>query len=186
PLTDAKLEVLKKATATSQRRNDLHKQIAQAFEPLIRDGLLGPNPLPRHEDSSRTFSVHALGQDPAEAHLVPRDRVAPERVGKPEGPVYREFVAAFTSPEIGPVLFGLVAGKLTGTPTLAYEERYTTQQREKARASVEDVFDTYRRGDVLVEQDQEILEEQVILLRLEHAAANARSPSAPRPAGSDR
>jgi len=174
PLNDARLEVLKKATATSQRRNDLHAQIAKAFEPLIRDGLLGPNPLPRHEDSSRTFSVHALGQDPAEAHLVPRDRVAPERVGKLEGPVYREFVAAFTAPEFGPVLFGLVAGKLTGTPTLTYEERYTTQQREKARASVEDVFDTYRRGDVLVEQDQEILEEQLILLRLEHAAANAR------------
>lgn len=174
PLNDAKLEVLKKATATSQRRTDLHRQIAQAFVPLVRDGLLGPNPLPHHEDSSRTFSVHALGQDPAEAHLVPRDRVAPERVGKPEGPVYREFVAAFTSPEIGPVLFGLVAGKLTGTPTLAYEERYTTQQREKARASVEDVFDTYRRGDVLVEQDQEILEDHVILLRLEHATANAR------------
>ena len=67
-----------------------------------------------------------------------------------------------------------MAGKLTGTPTLTYEERYTTQQREKARASVQDVFDTYRRGDVLVEQDQEILEEQLILLRLEHDAANAQ------------
>ena len=124
--------ILKKATDTPERREDLHTQIAEAFEPLIRDGVLGPNPLPRHEESSRTFSVHALGQDPAEAHLVPRDRVAPERVGKPDGPVYREFVAAFTSPELGPVLFGLVADKLTGTPTLTYEERYTTQQREKA------------------------------------------------------
>src|SRR4051812_4001017 len=31
PLNDAKLEVLKKATATSQRRQDLHRQIEQAF-----------------------------------------------------------------------------------------------------------------------------------------------------------
>jgi cyclic-di-AMP phosphodiesterase PgpH len=174
PLNDAKLEVLKKATATSQRRQDLHRQIEEAFAPLIRDGLLGPNPLPRHEDSSRSFAVHALGQDPSEAHLVPRDRVASERVGKTDGPVYREFVAAFSSPEVGPVLFDLVADKLTGTPTLTYEERYTTQQREKARASVQDVFDPYRRGDMLVEQDQEILEDHLMLLRLEHDVANAQ------------
>jgi cyclic-di-AMP phosphodiesterase PgpH len=164
---------LKAASASLERLESLHRQVKQAFGPLMRDGVLGPDTLPRHEESSRTLAIRAPGQKPGEAHLVPRERVVRERVAKPEEPVSQEFVAAFTSPRIGPFLFRLIAEKLAGTPTLTYEEQYTAQQREAAKNRVKDVYDVYRRGDLLVEQDQKIGEEPLILLRIEHDTANA-------------
>jgi len=70
-------------------------------------------------------------------------------------------------------MFRLVADKLAATPTLTYEEQYTNQQRALARNRVDEVHDTYRRGDLLVEQGQTIGEEQLILLRMEPDTANA-------------
>src|SRR5581483_5111852 len=160
---------LKAATDTPERRDALHRQIARAFAPLFHNGVLGPDTLPRHEESSRTLAVRNRGEPPTAAHLVPRERVA-----QPAGPVAREFIAAFTAPRLGTVLFRLVADKLAGTPTLSFEEQATSLQREQARDRVQDVYDVYRRGDVLVEQGQEIGEEQLILLRMEHDTAGAQ------------
>lgn len=162
---------IKAATDTPERRDGVHRQIEKAFAPLLRDGVLGYDTLPRHEESSRMLSVRSLGQEPKEAHLVARERVVPERVAKLDGSVYADFKDAFTSQRLGPILFRLIAEKLAGTPTLTYEEQYTAQQRELARSGVGEVYDTYRRGDVLVEQGQKIEEEQLILLHLEHDAA---------------
>ncbi|SIO20253.1 hypothetical protein SAMN05444166_2968 [Singulisphaera sp. GP187] len=171
-LRNETFEELKAATDTPERRDALHLQIAKAFAPLLRDGVLGYDTLPRHEESSRTLAVRGPGQNAKQSHRVPRERVVPERVAKPEGPVYKDFVTAFGDPRVGPLLFQLIAEKLAGTPTLTYEEPYTTTQRELARGRVEDVYDTYRQGDVLLDQDQKIEEEQLILLRLEHDKAS--------------
>ncbi|MBV8233355.1 MAG: HDIG domain-containing protein [Planctomycetaceae bacterium] len=172
-LTPEAFDAIKAAGDTPERRDALHRQLAQAFAPLIRDGVLRYDTLPSHEEASRILAVHAVGQPPEQARPVPRERVVPERVTTPEGPIFREFIAAFLIPSVGPALFRLVAEKLKGTATLTYEEQYTNRQRELARSRVKDVYDTYRRGDVLVEQDQKIEEEQLILLRMEHDAANA-------------
>ncbi len=171
-LRNETFEELKAATDTPERRDALHLQIVKAFAPLLRDGVLGYDTLPRHEESSRTLAVRGPGQSPKESHRVARERVVPERIAKPEGAVYKEFVAAFSDTRVGPLLFHLIAEKLAGTPTLTYEEQYTTTQRELARGRVEDVYDTYRQGDVLLDQDQKIEEEQLILLRLEHDKAS--------------
>jgi putative nucleotidyltransferase with HDIG domain len=172
-LTPEVFAALQSETDTAERRDALLLQIEKAFEPLVRDGVLGYDTLPRNEESSRTLSVRTLGKRASEALFVPRERVVPERVSNPDGPVYRDFVSAFSPPELGQVLFRLVADKLAGTPTLAYEEQLTNQQREQARRRVEEIYDTYRRGDLLVEQDARIGEEQLILLRLEHDKAIA-------------
>jgi putative nucleotidyltransferase with HDIG domain len=174
-LNNETFEEIKSATDTPERRDALHRQIAQAFAPLIRDGVLGYDALPRHEDdaSSSWLSVRAVNQTQRDAHLVPRERVVPERVAKPDGPIAREFIAAFTAPRLGEVLFRLVADKLAGMSTLTYDEQYTTHLRDLARSRVRDVYDTYRRGDPLVIPPQKIEEEQLILLRLEHDTANA-------------
>jgi putative nucleotidyltransferase with HDIG domain len=171
-LDQATFDELKAATDTPARRDALPRQIEAAFAPLIRDGVLGPDTLPRNEEASRNLSIRSAGQKPSEAHFVPRERVVPERIAQPEGPVLQEFVTALP-PRLGPILFRLVADRLKGSPTLTYDEQTTTGQREQARKSVEDIPDTYRKGDVLVEQDQEINEEQLILLRMEHETANA-------------
>jgi putative nucleotidyltransferase with HDIG domain len=166
-------ETLKAAAARPEQVEALQRELGQAFEPLLRDGVLGYDTLPRSEESSRTLSVRTLGQNPSEAHDVPRERVVPERVAKADGPVSHDFVAAFTDPKVGAALFRLAAEKLAGTPTLTYEEQYTNRQRELARDRVKEIYDTYRRGDLLVEQGQKIGEEQLILLRVEHDTANA-------------
>jgi putative nucleotidyltransferase with HDIG domain len=164
---------LKTATDTPERRDALHAQIAVAFEPLCRDGVLAPGALPANEESSRTLSIRQHGEPQSRARTVARERVVPERMVKPDSTVYQEFCTAFTSPRLGPVLFGLIANRLDGVPTLAYEPEATAVRREQARKSVPDLFDLYTRGEVLVEQGQSIGEEQLILLRLEHDASVA-------------
>jgi cyclic-di-AMP phosphodiesterase PgpH len=164
---------LKAATDTPERRDTLQAQIAAAFRPLTRDGVLGTGTLPPNEESSRTLSIRQRGEPLSAARLVPRERVIPERMIKLDGPVYQEFCGAFTSPPIGRILFGLIANRLDATPTLTFEAEATASLREAARARVSDHYDTFSRGEVLVEQGQVIGEEQLILLRLEHEAAIA-------------
>ncbi len=162
---------LKAATDTPERRDNLHAKLAVAFEPLLRDGVLGPGTLPLNEDSSSVLSVRNVGERRKMSRLVPRDRLVPERIIKADGPVALEFKAAFTTPRVGQILFDLVAGKLVSLSTLTYETDATARLREEAKNRVQDVFDTYSRGDVLVEAGRVIGEEQLILLRLEHEAA---------------
>ena len=166
-------EDLRAATDTAERREDLRRRIEKAFTPLKRDGILGPETLPRSEEASLNLNIRAVGEPPSEGRIVPIDRVKPERVVKTEGPVAQQFVAGFTPPRLGHVLFALVADRLAGTPTLAYDEPSTTLARKEAREAVKDVYDTYERGDLLVGQDQEIKEDELVLLRAEHDAANA-------------
>src|SRR5262249_14668903 len=112
---------LKAATDTPERRDTLHAQIAAAFAPIARNGVVGPGTLPPNEESSRTVSIRLKEEPRSQARPVPRDRVVPERMIRHDGPVYRESCAAFTSPRIGPILFSLIADRLDRTPTLTYE-----------------------------------------------------------------
>jgi putative nucleotidyltransferase with HDIG domain len=164
---------LKAATDTPERRDQLHIQLAAAFQPLLRDGVLGPGALPPNEESSRSLAIRRADQPRDQARVVARDRVVPERIVKPDGPVVQEFCAVFNPPKVGQILFGLIAPQLDTTATLSFETEATAQQRDEARSRVRPHFDTYTRGEVLVEQDQTIGEEQLILLRLEHDAAIA-------------
>jgi putative nucleotidyltransferase with HDIG domain len=162
---------LKAATDTPERRDNLRVQIAAAFAPLIRDGVLGPGTLPDNEDSSRQLAIRTADQPREQARLVARERVVPERILKPESPVNQEFCGAFTTPRIGQTLLQLIARHLDSAATLKFEADATAQLREQAKASVADHFDIYSRGEVLVDEGQLIGEDQLILLRLEHEAA---------------
>src|SRR4051812_7859448 len=106
-LDKATYDELKAATDTPTRRDALPRHIEAAFAPLIRDGVLGPDTLPRNEEASRNLSIRAIGQKPGEAHFVPRERVVPERIAQPDGPVLQDFVTALP-PRLGPTLFRLV------------------------------------------------------------------------------
>jgi putative nucleotidyltransferase with HDIG domain len=163
---------IKSATDTPQRRDNLHVQIGKAFVPLLANGVLGPDALPRNEESSRTLSIRNAGEPLSAARPVPREQVVPERIVKPDGPVFRTFVAAFTTPRIGETLFQLVADRIDGRPSLSYEPEVTARLRDEAKNKVPEHFDTYAKGDVLVEQGHPIDEEQLILLRMEHEAAS--------------
>ena len=171
-LDAATFDVLR-AAGTPEHRDDLRRRIGLAFEPLVRDGVLGPSTLPRAEESHLSLAVRPAKDASPSYHDVPRDRVLPTRMAQPGSLVLVDFAAAFSNPNLGKHLFGLVAEKLAGTPTLTFEEDRTALDRQKARDAVADVFDEYRRGYVLVEQDEEIKEEQLVLLRMEHDVANA-------------
>ena len=175
-LTERTFDQIKAAGDTPERREALHRQIGLAFASIARDGVLGPDSLPRGEELRDVLAV-GMKDDPAgTTHPVPRERVVRERVVKTDGPVYQEFTRAIASPGLGPILFGLIAERLAGTPTLTFEARATTQARERARVAVGDEVDVYNKGDMLVEQGQEIGEEQLILLRREHEVAKLLAP----------
>ena len=179
-LTQPLYDDLREASDTPERLDDLRRRTQKAFEPLIRDGVLGPDILPKTEEPNRILSIRLANESHDQARNVPRERVIPERIGKTDGLVAKEFIAAFNPPSLGERLFGLIAAKLAGHPTLSYEELYTTQLRDQARASVTDKFDTFRRNEPLVPQGQEIGEEQLLLLKEEHAVANQDLPWAVR------
>ena len=63
---------------------------------------------------------------------VSRDRVLPERLVRPDGPVAEEFVASFIQPELGQTLFELVARRLAETSTLHSEKELTAGARAGA------------------------------------------------------
>jgi putative nucleotidyltransferase with HDIG domain len=159
---------LKAATDTPERREELTRRIALAFGPLVRDGLLGPDTLPRHEEGAAEVTVRAPGEP---SHQVPMDRIKPERARKPEGPVASDFVAAFAGPQLGRALFAAVAAKLDGLPTLTFDERGTAAARKAARDAVQEEYDPYERGDLLVEQEQPLTADHLELLRREHQVA---------------
>jgi putative nucleotidyltransferase with HDIG domain len=167
-LDQVSFDDLKTATDTPERRDDLKRRITAAFEPLARDGILGPDTLPRHEESTREVVVRTPGIAP---HAVTLDRIKPERLIKPDGPVATSFAASFSNPELGRRLFALAAERLRGTPTLTFDERGTATARKQARDGVRDVYDLYERGDLLVEQDQAINEDHLVQLRREHEVA---------------
>jgi cyclic-di-AMP phosphodiesterase PgpH len=171
-LTPSAFDELRTAVDSPERRDDLKRRIAKAFDPLVSDGVLGPNTLPRTEETHPNLSVRAKDQNGGAPHDVPRDRVLPSRIIQPGSLVARDFLKAFSSPTLGRLVFDLVHQKLSGTPTLRFEERETAQSRQQARDAVADVFDDYHKGDVLVEQDEEIKEEQLVLLRMEHEKAS--------------
>ena len=164
---------LHEASDTPERLEDLRRRIVDAFGPIIRDGILGPDVLPKNEEMARTLSVHLATDPPGRSHIVARERVVRERLDKTDGAVGKAFIATFSPPALGAKLFALLADKLPGHPTLSYDETLTTQLRDQARAAVADKFDIHRRNELLVPQGQEIGEEQLLLLREEHAVALA-------------
>ena len=164
----ATFALLKSVANSPAKRADLHRRIDLAFEPLIRYGILGPDTLPRQEESGSYLRIRSFDEGPDQAVLLSRESVRPGHIAKPEGQIAKDFAAIFDPPKLGVALFNLVAPKLAGTPTLRFEEQATRQARQLAKDQVEDKYDTYRKGDLLVDQDQEIAEEHLALLRLEH------------------
>ena len=173
-LSPALYDDLREASDTPERLEEIRRRIRKAFEPILRDGVLGPGSLPKNEEAYRTLSVRSVNEPPGQAHPVARERVIREHLDKKaDGPVGKDFIASFTTPALGQGLFAMVADRLAGSPTLTYEEGFTTHLRDLARESVTDNFDIFRRNELLVPQGQEISEEQLLLLWEEHKAANA-------------
>ena len=174
-LTRPLFDDIREASDTPERLDDTRRRVRKAFAPLIRDGVLGPDVLPQNEEMNRTLSIRHKDERHEQAHPVARERVA--RLQQDDGPIARDFSGAFNPPSLGLEIFKLIADRLAGSPTLIYEEAYTTHLRAEAFASVPAKFDTYRRNEPLVPQGQEIGEEQLLLLSEEHKVATAaRSP----------
>ncbi len=159
------LQRIREAVENETDLVELLEQVDSAFEPLIKHGVLPIGALGSLEkESSSKIQVH----HPASVENVDRDLVIPERLAQPDGPVAEAFVAQFNDPVLGDLLFRLVGNRLTRISTLSLDELETDNLRTTARETVGDQFDTFYRGNLLVEQGTLIDEEQLELLRLEH------------------
>lgn len=161
---------LREANDVPERHDLFSKEVRNAFEPIIRNGLLSIAPLPRQYQNARTFSVIRDGQSPLESRAVPIDNLLHERLFRKESDFYRHFVSSFRPPELGQRLFDLILPKLAQIATLTYDEPATNLARDEARSNVPEVFDQFKRGDLIVEQGQTIDNENLELLKLEHEA----------------
>jgi cyclic-di-AMP phosphodiesterase PgpH len=161
---------LREANDVPERRSQFSKEIQNAFAPIIKDGLLSSAPLPRQYQNARNFAIRQTVEGPSQWQSVPIDNVLHERLTRKESDFYRHFVASIRPPELGQRLFDLVSPKLAQIATLTYDEQATTLAREAARSNVPDIYDQFKRGDLIVEQGQPIDTENLDLLRLEHEA----------------
>jgi putative nucleotidyltransferase with HDIG domain len=164
-------ENLREANDVPERRDQFARELREAFNPVLREGILGSTPLPRIDQNATQFAVRLENEPESRARIVTRDSVSPERLSRPESEFAHHFVSSFRPPELGQRLFDLIDDKLAGVPTLSYDERETLRAREQARSEVSDIFDPFKRGDLLVQQNQPIDAETLDLLRLEHERA---------------
>lgn len=161
-------EDLREANDLPERREQFSRELQEAFNPVLREGVLSPTPLPRQDQGATQFAIRLENEEESKSRLVTRDHVSPERLARNDSDFYRHFVSSFRPPELGQRLFEIVGSKLTGVPTLSYDEVETTKARERARAEVPEIFDQFKRGDLIVEQSQPIDAETLDLLQLEH------------------
>lgn len=166
-------EDLHEANDVPERREQFSRDLRDAFSPVLREGILSPTPLPRIDQNATQFAIRLESEDDTKSRLVTRDHVSPERLGRPDSDFAKHFVSSFRPPEFGRRLFELVDDKLAASPTLTYDERETLLARERARDEVPDIFDQFKRGDLIVEQSQPIDAETLDLLRLEHDRSTA-------------
>lgn len=167
-------EDLREANDVAERREQFSRELKEAFSPVLREGILSPTPLPRLDQNATQFAIRLESEPEPKSRLVTRDHVSPERLARPDSDFARHFVSSFRPPELGQRLFELIGNKLAGSPTLTYDEQETANARERARAEVPDIFDKFKRGDLLVEQGQPIDAETLDLLRLEQDRTVAR------------
>jgi putative nucleotidyltransferase with HDIG domain len=161
-------ENLREANDVPERRDQFARELREAFNPILREGILGSSPLPRIDQNATQFAIRTEHEPESRSRIVTRDKVSPDRLSRPESEFAHHFVSSFRPPELGQRLFELIDDKLAGVPTLTYDERETLRAREQARAEVQDIFDPFKRGDLIVQQNQPIDAETLDLLRLEH------------------
>ena len=163
---------LKAATDTPERRDNLHAKLAAAFEPLLRDGVLGPGTLPVNEESSRVLSVRNVGE-PRSAGQAGAARPRGSRTNHQARRRGRPGIQGGLHDAAGrpdPLRPGRRQTRLAGDAHLRGRSDGPASRRGAQPRSA--TFTTLTsRGDVLVEAGQTIGEEQLILLRLEHEAA---------------
>ena len=118
------------------------------------------------------LSVRNCGEPRSAARLVPRDRVVPERIIKPDGAgrpgIQGGLHDAASRPD--PLRSGRGEDRVARDAHLSRPKRRPGFGTRQAAASTTSTTPT-SRGEVLVEAGQTIGEEQLILLRLEHEAA---------------
>jgi len=161
-------ENLREANDVPERRDQFARELREAFNPILREGILGSAPLPRIDQNATQFAIRLENEPEQRSRIVTRDKVSPERLSRQESEFASHFVSSFRPPELGQRLFDLIDDKLAGVPTLSYDERETLRAREQARAEVQDIFDPFKAGDLIVRQNQPIDAETLDLLRLEH------------------
>ncbi len=97
-LTRRLYDDIREASDTPERLEDLRGRIKAAFEPLIRDGVLGPDILPRQEEASRTLSVRLVGQGTRRPTSSPATGSSASGSTSPTGPSARSSSPRSTPP----------------------------------------------------------------------------------------
>ena len=182
---------IKAATDTPQRRDNLHAQLSKAVRAAAGQWRSGPGGTAPQRGSQSLAGDSSGGRAHRSAsRLVARERVVPERIVKPgRHGLQRLRIGLHHAPAGRDACSSSWPTGSTAGPTLSYEPEVTARLRDEARVRVGEHFDTFTRGDVLVEQGQAIGEEQLILLtdgarvRPEPRWAWATEPQGPGSAG---
>lgn len=175
PENENQFRELRTLVASGEGLQKLVKQVHDALQPAIDEGLLGAGAQTGSRDE---ITIHPPGKPDQKVVFVAH--VGLEAFIALEGPLHTKlFTDLKDFPEVANVVFQWLASQVVKIgPTLTFDAGTTTAERRKAADRVETQYDPYNVGEVLVPQGEPINEEQLKLLEKEHQAFVASMPLA--------
>ncbi len=169
-LTAEAFAVLRPALETPNQHQDFGQSLRSVFQRLAAQGLLDPEPTePRTEP--RTYSQIEVRSADGSAATHDLSEVTRAAIVDANGRLVQTLAQFLPSKELADQFFRLLQPRLAKLPaTLRLDADATEEARRVARDAVEEQHDVFDKGDLLVEQGDEITPEQIALLVLEHNA----------------
>jgi cyclic-di-AMP phosphodiesterase PgpH len=150
----------------------LDRAVAEAMAPLEKHGLLAKLPSDDPElVNQKEISVYPM-EKPREAELV---NVSDVLIGDGAA-IHQSLLNQIGSREVAQRIFAWLKPQLQ--PTLKADKDRTHDAREAAAAAQETLWTDYKKGDVVVNAGEVLDDQQMDLLRLEHAAYLAQRTAA--------
>lgn len=160
------------------------QKLSQVFRPMLEHGVLDENQLPRTKKRmTDQIEVHMV--DPSESPrrlLVSLDDISLSKLSNVDGPLMERILKQFPDKAHAATLFQLLVSpaslevpRLAGT--LTYDANLTQANERLAHDSVAGEYDSFPKGNLVVQAGEAINAEQLRLLRKEHDKyQQSRSP----------
>ncbi len=171
---------LRSSLDSPEKHAEVGKAIAAAFLSLRMHGILDVDAGSQRNEFRPGAKVQIELPD-GEREVLDTNDVIRLSLLDVNGPLAALFAKIFPTKEFAEQFFHVVRPRLEGLPaTLLPDQTATNAARQEARDAVPDEFDTFNPGDLLVEQDRAITDEQHALLKKEHEAWVAARSTADR------
>jgi hypothetical protein len=165
---------LKTHVASGDGLQKLVKNVQDALQPALDNGLLGANTATGSHDE---IKIHPPGKPDLQKPVYAAEVALEAFIAPGDGPLATKLNTDVGSPEVARIVYQWLATNMAKIgPSLTFDAGTTSAEQVKAQEAVETQYDQYTVTDVLVPRGQPINEERLKLLHNEHEAYVAAMP----------